>query len=215
MGRRPFCEGAGRSRDGADRFGWGLMIIAEGQLSLMARKWKGTSIPQCLLRGQFFRSTPTTRPKPHAEIPTRHVQQMHSTPAPATRHCAPRKILLGRSGTHSWDTLRCTLSPRCCCSPCTSRTQPLAVERSEPSASQSCPIPPARAPERSPSSPSSWAVAPIPELPRSQLYPSSSLLPRLQLQHQSSPHPSQQREDAPRPPPLPAPLPRCRVVEQA
>ena len=132
---------------------------------------------------------------------SQHVQQMHSTPAPATRHCAPRKILLGRSGTHPWDTLRCTLSPRCCCSPCTSRTQPLAVERSEPSASQSCPIPPARAPERSPSA---WAVAPIPELPRSQLYPSSSLLPRLQLQHQSSPHPSQWG--------LGSPPPRCRVI---
>jgi hypothetical protein len=35
-------------RDGADRFGWGLMKVAEGRLSLMARKWKGTSIPQCL-----------------------------------------------------------------------------------------------------------------------------------------------------------------------
>ena len=62
-------------------------------------------------------------------------------------------------------------------------------KRSEPSASPcpvscpvSCPIPTARAPERSPSSPLRGPLHP---------FRSSSLLPRLRLQHQSSPHPSQ------------------------
>ena len=137
---------------------------------------------------------------------SQHVQQMWHSTSRATRHSANRKILLGRSGTHC----DAHFPPRCC-SPCTSRTQAARFERSEPSATKSCPIPPAHAPERSSSSPLRgpsfpFLSSPAPTL--SQLIPPSSLTTPTSVEP-TSVATGRRRAAPPAPPPPPPSLPSC------